>query len=134
MEESVKNENKPLARYVLVLMVRGVSTNLKFPLAHFATNGVTLDQLFPILWEAVDILEVDLNLKVLYITSDGASPNRRFVRLHRQPGQEGVIYRAKNIFASEDKYIYFFSDAPHLIKTAKNCFSNSYSHRQSRKM
>ena len=28
----------------------------------------------------------------------------------------------------------FFSDAPHLIKTARNCFSNSFSHRNSRKM
>ena len=91
MEESVKNENKPLARYVLVLMVRGVSSNLKFPLAHFATNGVTSDQLFPILWEAIEILEVDLNLKVLHITSDGASPNRRFVRLQRRRPRRSCI-------------------------------------------
>ena len=134
MEESVKKENKPLARYVLVLMVRGVSSNIKFPLAHFATNGVTSDQLFPILWEGVEILEVDLSLKVLFITSDGASPNRRFIRLHKVGGQAEVVYRADNIFASEDRYIYFFSDAPHLIKTARNCVSNSYSHRKSRKM
>ena len=102
MEECVKQGNNPLARYVLVLMVRGVSSNLKFPLAHFATNGVTSDQLFPILWEAAEILELDLNLKVLFITGDGASPNRRFVRLHKEDGQDRVVYRADNIFAPED--------------------------------
>ena len=102
MEECVKQGNNPLARYVLVLMVRGVSSNLKFILAHFATNGVTSDQLFPILWEAAEILELDLNLKVLFITGDGASPNRRFVRLHKEDGQDRVVYRADNIFAPED--------------------------------
>ena len=122
MEVSLKKENKPLARYVLVLMVRGVSSNIKFPLSHFITNRVTSDQLFPILWEGVEILEVDLRLKVIFITSDEASPNRRFIRLQKVGGQAEVVYRADNIFASEDRYLYFFSDAPHLIKTARNFF------------
>ncbi|XP_052224338.1 uncharacterized protein LOC127839989 [Dreissena polymorpha] len=78
----LKNECDCLAKYVLVVMVRGISLTLKFPLAHFATNGVTSDQLFCILWEAVEICEVDVGLKVLFITSDGASSNRRFIRLH----------------------------------------------------
>ena len=51
-KKSLKNE-KSLAKNVLVIMVRGVGTNLKFPLAHFATNCVTSDQLFPILWKYV---------------------------------------------------------------------------------
>ncbi|XP_053385111.1 uncharacterized protein LOC128550306 [Mercenaria mercenaria] len=131
------NENnstvKPLARYVLVLMIRGVSSNLKFPLAHFATNGVTSDQLFCILWEAVEILELDVGLEVMFITSDGASPNRRFIRLHNVGGNE-TVFKARNIFAPEPRYIYFISDPPHLLKTARNCFSNSYSHNKTRRM
>ena len=133
IQEVLKDEEKVLAKYVLVVMVRGVASNLKFPLGHFATAGITADQLFPILWKAVEICEIDLDLTVLYITSDGASPNRRFIKLHKN-GDDSVVYRAENIFASDERYIYFFSDAPHLLKTVRNCFSNSNSHKKTRKM
>ena len=134
IDECLKKEAKAVAKYVLVIMVRGISTKLKFPFAHFATCGVTSDQLFSVLWQAVEILETDLGLTVLFITSDGASPNRRFINLHRQDGQQGVVYRADNIFAPEPRFIYFISDPPHLLKTARNCFSNSYCHKKSRKL
>ena len=73
-------------------MVRGVSSNITFPLAPFATKRITSNQLFPILWEAVEVMELDANLNVLYITSDGASPNRWFVRLHKYDGRDEVVY------------------------------------------
>lgn len=34
----------------------------------------------------------------------------------------------------EDRYIYFFADAPHLMKTARNCLSNSGAGRSTRYM
>ena len=34
-----------------------------------------------------------------------------------------VTYRTLDIMAEEKRYIYFISDPPHLIKTARNCFS-----------
>lgn len=75
------DEQRPqeLAKYVLVLFVRGIATYLQFPLAHFATGGISADILYPIIWEALEILEVTVGLKVLFITCDGASPNRRFL-------------------------------------------------------
>ena len=106
---------------------------MKFPLAHFSTLGVTSDQLFCILWEAVELLEVDVNLSVLFITSDGASPNRRFIRLHGDNNQ-AVVYRAKNLSAPVNRFIYFISDPPHLLKTTRNCFSNSSSHKMTRRL
>ena len=45
-----------------------------------------------------------------------------------------VVYRAKNIHAKENRFIYFFCDVPHLIKTARNCISNSGSGRATRFM
>ena len=36
-----------------------------------------------------------------------------------------ITHRALNVFAGEKRHIYFFSDAPHLIKTARNCLSKS---------
>ena len=134
MEECIKEEAKKLATHILVVMVRGISVDLKFPLAHFATNGITSDQLFGILWECVELVEIDAGLKVLYITADGASPNRRFIKLHKTDEQQTTVYRAINRFAADERYIYFVSDPPHLIKTARNCFSNSGSHKNTRKM
>lgn len=67
-----------LATDALAFLVRGVCTELKFCLAHFATTGVTAAQLMPLFWEAVGILETTCNLWVIEATSDGASPNRRF--------------------------------------------------------
>ena len=45
-----------IATHALAFLVRGVCTELKFSLAHFATTGVTAAQLMPLFWEAVCIL------------------------------------------------------------------------------
>ena len=116
-----------IATHVLVFFVRGVCTLLKFSLAHYATNGITSIQLMPIFWEAVCVLETTCNLWVIAATSDGASPNRSFYRMHKNlDGNAGkeVCYRTINLYAPH-RYIYFLSDAPHLVKTARNCLYHS---------
>lgn len=125
-----------LATHALAFLIRGVCTQLKFNLAYFATNGVTADQLMPLFWEAVGILEMTCNLWVIGTTSDGASPNRRFYRMHEDlDGNAGkdVCYRTTNLYAPH-RYIYFFSDAPHLMKTTRNCLHHSGSGKCSRYM
>lgn len=116
-----------IATHALAFLVRDVCTELKFCLAHFSTSGVTAVQLMPLFWDAVFILETTCNLWVIAATSDGASPNRRFYRLHEPlDGDAGkdVFYRTINLFAPH-RFVYFFSDAPHLIKTTRNCLHNS---------
>ena len=82
-KKSTENEiNQPLAKYVIVFMVRGIFTSLCYPFGHFASTGFTSDQLYFCAWEAVRILEL-MNLKVRAITADGASPNRKFFKLHK---------------------------------------------------
>lgn len=44
-----------------------------------------------------------------------------------------VVYKTKNLFAP-GKWIWFFADAPHLLKTARNCLLNSGSGLKSRYM
>ena len=106
-------------------MVRGIFFKLEFPYAHFATEGITADLLFPIVWEGVHQLE-SIGLKVICITADGASPNRKFFRMHRGSDSDtSPTYKARNPFAKEERWVYFMSDAPHLIKTARNCWSHS---------
>jgi len=58
-----------IATHALAFLVRGVCTQLKFCLAHFATTGVTAAQLMPLFWEAVCILETTCNLWVIGTTS-----------------------------------------------------------------
>ncbi|KAK3754384.1 hypothetical protein QZH41_002038 [Actinostola sp. cb2023] len=125
-----------IATHALAFLVRGVCTQLKFCLAHFATEGVTAAQLMPIFWEAVCILELSCNLWVVATTSDGASPNRRLYRLHEAlDGGAGkdVCYRTVNLYAPH-RFVYFFSDAPHLVKTTRNCLYNSGSGKCTRYM
>lgn len=71
----------PIAKYLLVLMVRGLFFKLDVPYAHFATDGITGEFLFPRVWEAICRIE-RIGLQVVFITADGASPNRTFFRMH----------------------------------------------------
>ena len=125
-----------LASHALVFLVRGISTNLKFNLAYFATHNLTGAQIMPLFWQAVCILELTCKLWVIATTSDGASPNRSFFGLNRElDGNSGkpVTYRAVNLYARH-RYIFFFSDAPHLIKTTRNCLAHSGSGKCTRLM
>ena len=125
-----------VATHALAFLIRGMCTELKFCLAHFATTGVTGDQVMPIFWNAVCILEVNCNLWVIAVTSNGASPNRRFYRMHKAMDEgtdKDVCYCTVNLYA-QHRYIYFFSDAPHLVKTARNCLLHSGSDKCTRYM
>ena len=128
-----------IATRALAFLVRGVCTELKFGLAHFATTGATAAQLMPLFWEAVCILETSCNLWVIAATSDGASPNRRMYRLHKAldgDSDADVYHRTINLFAPH-RFIYFFSIlllAPHLVKTTRNCLMHSGSGKCTRYM
>ena len=121
-----------IAKHVLVIMVRGILFKLDFPLAHFAVSSLTGEQLFPIVWEGVKIIE-SLGLKVLCITADGASPNQKFFKMHRSiqessksTSEPSIVYKTENVYAENgDRWIFFVSDPPHLMKTARNCLYNS---------
>ena len=57
---------------------------------------------------------------------DGAKANRRFLNsLGREEDiKNGVVYKTVNRY-SPDRFIYFISDAPHLMKTTRNCWYSS---------
>jgi len=113
--------SEPLANSMTVFMVRGLFTRLQFPYAQFPSIKVSGDLLFEPFWEAVERLE-RCQLKVLAATADGASVNRKLFRLHRD-GK--VIHKVVNPFAPDHREIFFFSDPPHLIKTARNCLAST---------
>ena len=73
-----------LARCISVLFVKSLANPLSYSFATFVSNGITSGQLFPIFWRAVAILEITCGLNVIaWNTADGASPNRKFVRIHK---------------------------------------------------
>ena len=95
----------------------------------------TGEKIFPAAWEVIEALEL-FEIPVVSLVSDGAKPNRRFYRLCQRQGQQvtpKVPYKTANPFR-QDSELYFFCDVPHLLKTTRNCFSNSFAHSQSRKL
>lgn len=64
-----------------------------------------------------------MQFKVLGATFDGASVNRRLVKLH-DTSRNSFTYKVRNIHAPDTRDLYFISDPPHLIKTTRNCWSS----------
>ena len=69
--------------------------------------------LYPIVWEGIRIVE-STGLKVIAITADGASPNRKFFQIHGL-SKNTTVYKIKNVYASDDRDVFFFSDTLHSL-------------------
>ena len=132
LEHACNNENNlpQLATHMLVFMVRGICSALKFPYAQFPVKASSGGTLHPIVWECVEHLE-SIGLKVLAFVSDGASCNRKFYKMHGEKGCESP-HKIKNIYAEEDRPIFLISDVPHLLKTTRNSWANSHAHANTR--
>ena len=63
--------------------------------------------------------------QVLTITFDGAAANRRFLKLM---GSEKVLFKVINKYSLEKRPLFFFSDPPNLLKTARNCLASKARH------
>ena len=130
------DDAEELASHALVFYIRGISSDLKFNLAYFATGGLKSYQLMPIFWKAVAILELTCSLPVIVAASDGASANLTFYRVHATMDKnagKSVVYRTVNVYAP-DRFIWLFADVPHLIKTACNCLYHSSTGKSTRCM
>ena len=138
-----KNDRlEPLATSMLVMMVRGLFSRLRFPYVQFPCtdlsgttvkcyilymytlchNFISGDQLFDPLWEAVFRLEC-LGFRVMALCCDGLAANRRLFSLHQS---KGIVHKVINPHAhsGERRPLFFLSDPPHLIKTVRNCWAN----------
>ena len=98
-----------LATHILVFLVKCCHSFI-ITFATFVTTGITSYQIFLLFWKVVNILENINLLKVIAATADGASPNRKFFRMHKFLGgdaEKAVIYRSENLFSKEKRYIHF---------------------------
>ncbi len=128
-------ENPSVAKQILVFMVRGIFTKLTFPYAQFPTTGITAELLYPLLWDVIRHLEC-AGFKVITVTGDKAAPNRRLFRMHysKSSPPDTVVHKVLNPYSEDKRFIYLFSDVPHLIKTVRNCWSNSFGHSHKRSL
>ena len=91
-------------------------------------------QIMSIFWQAVKYLE-RIKLKLIAATADGASQNKFFFSMHKYlcgDSDADVIYRTRNIHTKEVRFIYFFADSTHLVKTSRNCLYHCGSGRGTR--
>ena len=120
--------DRSLATYANVFMVRGISSKLCTTFGYHAGTGFTGDQLNSLVWEATRVLE-SIGFYVRAWVCDGASTNRKVFKINAQYAD----YWTKNLF-DPDRKIYFFSDAPHLIKTTRNNLENSLANKNTRNL
>ena len=148
MVDSDVSEPARPAKSILAFMVKGLFTELKFPYVQFSCTKLTGDCLFQLFWEVVKRLEriglrvTLLNCKVITLvnntiiydntspynqvlgaTLDGATNNRRMIKLHNTSA--ALTYKVKNVYANDgNRELFFFSDPPHLLKTTRNCWAS----------
>ncbi len=115
-----EEEHEDVAKLMLVLMVRGLFTKMKFAYAQFPCSSICAYQLYDLFWEAVERLE-RCGFKVLACTCDGLSANRTFISLH---GTIDSVSKTVNPHAEDTRYMYFILDPPHLMKTTRNCWAS----------
>ena len=127
LERGAMPTEQPLAKSMLVLMVRGLFSGLQFPYAQFPCASLRGDQMFNIFWKAVGRLE-RYGFCVLGLTCDGLAANRQLFRLHSARRSKELVHKVSNPYSKEPRDLYFFSDPPHLLKTIRNCLANKARH------
>ena len=85
----------------------------------FPYTAISGELLFDPLWQAIE----RIGLKVLAVTADGASPNRRLFKIHN-PSRGSFTHKVPNPYSTDGRDLLFFSDPPHLLKTVRNCFAS----------
>ena len=122
---------KKVAEEVLVFMLMDISKpSIFFPVAMYPSACLSGEKLYLLVFEVVEALELH-GFPVVSITSDGNSPNRKFYRMCGVEKSTTLVYKTPNPYAL-NRDIFFFCDPPHLLKTTRNNFANSYAHTNSR--
>ena len=117
-----RKHGPPLANSMLVFMVRGLFSHLRFPYVQIPCTALSRDQLYDPFWEVVRRLEL-CGFKVMALVCDGLAANRKLFRLH-EPSSKGLVYKVSNPSAIDGRCIFFIADPPHLMKTVRNCWAS----------
>ena len=108
------------ADHALVFMFSSLSLNFHQPIGYFGAKGPTKSVVLVALLTQAIISVEKAGGKVEGIVSDGAQPNRK---TWTEFGISGDIDNVQHYFQNpydENRRVYAFSDAPHLIKCIRN--------------
>lgn len=96
-------------------------------MSYYINLDLTGLQLNDIIWGAIRRL-MEIGIHIICLVCDGGKPNRKFLHNHftKEGTRNGIAYKVRNMYDPQ-KFIYFMSDVPHLIKTTRNCWANSSS-------
>lgn len=132
-ELNSKTYKPRLAKKALVFMVQGITSDVKDVVAVYSTDDLSSSDLFDKTWEVIYHLE-DSDIRVLTMTFDGASVNRKFVQMHEKLDSSfSYCYSTRNL-AAGGRPLFFILDPPHLIKTIRNALANSFSHKGNKRL
>jgi len=111
----------PLAEKMLTYMATNIATGVHAVVACYGVHNVMKEKLYELTWDVIGTIE-RCDLPVIAIVCDGAAINRAFYHMHPPATKtaSGVVFDTINIYAPH-RLIYFISDAPHLLKTCRNC-------------
>lgn len=98
---------RPIAKTLVVFMVRGLVTNYTFPYALYPASSHKGCDLFPPLWKIIERLTRN-KFRVLAVTCDGASCNRKLFKLHST--KKALVYKIMNDYVQDEQWIYFISE------------------------
>ncbi|KAK3915666.1 Transposable element P transposase [Frankliniella fusca] len=133
-ELNSKTYKPKLAKKVLVFMAQGITSDIKDVVAVFSTDDLSSSHLYDRTWDVIYHLE-ESDIKVLTVTCDGASINRKFICMHERLDESfAFCYSTKNLAAGDSRPLFFILDPPHLLKAIRNALANSFSHSKSRKL
>ena len=132
-QPSTAPKNPPIATKIQSYMIRGVSSHICAVVASYPVSSMSSCDMYDYTWEVVEACESH-GIKIVPKVCDGGTTNRGFIDLNPPSTQtdSGVVFDTMNLYAPERK-LFFISDPPHLLKTARNCLYNS-GRKNSRKM
>jgi len=109
----------------LVYLLKGVSNGIKEVVANYGVGNLSVEQMYSWTWEVIGALELS-GIAVIAFVSDGFSVNRSFSKKQKPVAKlpNGLIFDTINK-AAPQRVLYFLSDAPHLLKTIRNCLLSS---------
>ena len=123
MTKMTKGKNNlDLADHVLQLLFHGL-TGFRMPFACYPTTQANSCDLYLTVWDAVSSLQL-WEFTVAYISLDGSSNNRAFVKMHfdNDPMDDKMLMRNRTVPSQK---IAVIPDPSHVIKKIRNSIFNS---------
>lgn len=115
-QESHNPNSTAVATTALVVMVRGIASNWKQPIAYFFYNSAApSEEIKEILFESVRKLTA-IGFNVRGVVSDQGSNFRKLVNKVLKVTPQNIFFFVDNV-----RLVYFF-DVPHLLKSTRNNF------------